>query len=75
MPSSYDELSSEEQLVVRAEWAKRIEERRAALDLAGQFTAHGRSWVELDDEGQVIERGPCGPLEPSAQARGGYRLR
>ena len=65
MPNSYDELTCEEQAVVRAEWAERIEERRATLDLAAEFAAQGRSWVELDDKGLVIEHRPCGP-QPSA---------
>lgn len=62
--SSYDTLTDEEQAIVRAEWAERIEERRAALDITGEFAAGGRSWVELDDDGQVVERG--GKPEESA---------
>lgn len=57
-PSDYDQLSPEEQTVVRAEWAERIEERRAKLDLAEEFSAKGRGWVELDDAGEVVERHP-----------------
>jgi hypothetical protein len=55
---SYDTLSPDEQAIVRAEWAERIAQRRAALDLAATFTAEGRSWVELDDDGNVAERNP-----------------
>ena len=62
--SSYDALTDEEQAIVRAEWAERIEERQAALDITGEFAAQGRSWVELDDDGQVVERG--GKPEESA---------
>lgn len=65
--SSYDALTEEEQAIVRAEWAERIEERRAALDMAGEFAAQGRSWVELDDDGQVVERGEK-PEESTARA-------
>jgi hypothetical protein len=54
---SYDALSGEEQAMLRAEWAKRIEQRRKALDIPGELAAAGRKWVELDDEGQVVERG------------------
>jgi hypothetical protein len=50
----YDQLGPEEQAVVRAEWSERMDERREALDLAARFTAAGRSWVELDDEGHVV---------------------
>jgi len=63
--SSYDALTDEEQAIVRAEWAERIEERRAALDLPSEFAAQGRSWVELDDAGEVVERGRE-PEEPAA---------
>jgi hypothetical protein len=54
---SYDALTAKEQAVVRAEWAVRAETRRDALDLAARFAAEGRSWVELDDEGNVVTRG------------------
>ncbi len=54
---SYDALTAKEQAVVRAEWAARAETRRDALDLAARFAAEGRSWVELDDEGNVVTRG------------------
>ena len=54
---SYDGLSPKEQAVVRAEWSARIDEARAALDLAKDFARAGRRWVELDDKGRVVERG------------------
>jgi len=53
----YDGLSAKEQAVVRAEWAERMDARRLALDLSAEFTAEGRSWVELDKEDRVVERG------------------
>jgi hypothetical protein len=53
---SYDTLSAKEQAVVRAEWSARMDARRVALDLAEQFAAAGRTWVELDDDGNVVER-------------------
>lgn len=52
----YDDLRPDEQALVRSEWAERIAERRAGLDLAARFEAEGRSWVELDDDGNVVER-------------------
>jgi hypothetical protein len=54
---SYDSLEPKEQAVVRAEWSARMDEARAALDLAADFARAGRTWVELDDEGRVVERG------------------
>ncbi|MGZ4693814.1 MAG: TA system antitoxin ParD family protein [Acidimicrobiales bacterium] len=54
----YDQLTAEEQAVVRAEWAERIDARREALDLAQEFSDQGRSYVELDDDGEIVRRGP-----------------
>lgn len=54
--SSYDQLSAKEQAVIRAEWSELIEARIDRLDLARTFASHGRSYVELDDAGEVIER-------------------
>lgn len=53
---SYDALSAKEQAVVREEWSARMDARRQTLNLAGQFAAAGRTWVELDDDGIVAER-------------------
>lgn len=62
----YDGLSAEEQAVVRAEWAERLAACVAGLDLADAFTAEGRSYVELDDSGDVVRRdtgsGPASPV-------------
>jgi len=52
----YDELNTQEQAVVRAEWAERMDARRDALDLAREFSDQGRSYVELDEDGQVVHR-------------------
>jgi hypothetical protein len=54
---SYDSLGPKEQAVVRAEWAARMDALREGLDLAESFQRAGQSWVELDDEGNVTERG------------------
>lgn len=53
---SYDTLSAKEQAVVRAEWSARMEALRASVNFAEQFAAAGRTWVELDDDGNVVER-------------------
>lgn len=52
---SYDSLSDEEQAVVRAEWASRLDERRKALDIPGRLEADGHDWAELGDDGRVVE--------------------
>lgn len=56
---NYDGLTPEEQAVVRAEWAERMDARREGLDLAQEFADEGRSYVELDDEGAVVRRAPA----------------
>jgi hypothetical protein len=63
---SYDELDPKEQAVVRAEWAERMAVYREELDLTGRFVADGRTWVELDDRGRVVERER--PVVKSARA-------
>ena len=54
---SYDTLGAKDQAIVRAEWSARMDDRREALNLAEQFAATGRSWVELDDSGAVVAGG------------------
>lgn len=68
---SYDNLDPKEQAVVRAEWSARMEEARAALDLAADFARAHRTWVELDDQGRVVERGAEAESSPRKRpARG-----
>lgn len=57
---SYDELTApEDQAIVRAAWTERIEDLRVNLNLADTFAAQGRrTWVVLDDDGNVVRRGP-----------------
>lgn len=54
---TYDGLDAKAQAIVRAEWSERMDQLRTELDLAADFSAAGRSWVELDADGTVIERG------------------
>jgi hypothetical protein len=54
----YDELTSHEQAVVRAEWAERMDARRADLNFAAEFAAAGKPYVGLDEEGKVVRMGP-----------------
>lgn len=56
--SSYDDLNSHEQAVVRTEWAERTEQRRRSLDLVAEFESAGMSYVEQDDEGRIIRHQP-----------------
>src|SRR5688500_2712537 len=59
---SYDTLTPKEQAIVRAEWSVRMEARRSELDLAETFADAGRTWVELDDDGTVVERREVGAV-------------
>ena len=72
---SYDSLSPKEQAVVRAEWSIQIDERRAALNLAEEFAAHSRSWVELDESGAVVHHGGVDATveSPEAPVKSGSR--
>lgn len=55
--STYDELPECEQAIIRAEWDRRIAQRRSELDLESEFGAAGESWSESDDAGNLIIRG------------------
>ena len=45
---------------MRAEWDERITATRAELDLAAEFTAAGRSWSEVDANGDLVVMNPSG---------------
>ncbi|MDB2192913.1 hypothetical protein [Mycobacteroides abscessus] len=53
---TYDELPECEQIIIRAEWDRRIAHRRSELDLESEFGAAGESWSESDDDGNLIIR-------------------
>jgi hypothetical protein len=52
----YDALDGAAQARVRASWDERMATLRVELDLARDFDAAGRSYVELDEEGHVVRR-------------------
>jgi ParD-like antitoxin of type II bacterial toxin-antitoxin system len=56
----YDTLPAREQAVVRAEWDERMRATRAELDLAAEFTAAGRSWSEVDANGDLVVKKASG---------------
>jgi len=56
---SYDALQEREQAIVRASWDEQIAERISSLDLERKFRAAGVTWVEADDEGNLVRRGPA----------------
>jgi hypothetical protein len=57
----YDSLTSQEQAIVRAEWAERMALRRGHLDLAEDFEAAGEGYAELDEHGDLVYRSPPAP--------------
>ncbi len=52
--TSYDDLNPDEQALVRARWADRASELLAKLNLAAEFAAEGRTYVDLDHGGRVV---------------------
>jgi hypothetical protein len=56
----YDDLNVQEQAVVRAEWAERIDKTRSELRLDRLLVEQGREVVELDADGAVVVRNPRG---------------
>jgi hypothetical protein len=70
---SYDTLSATEQAPVRAEWVARMEIRREALNFAEQFARAGRTWVELDDDGNIVERGSVAKSAKAGKAGKGVK--
>lgn len=56
---AYDRLTGDEQAIVRAAWAERIEAATAQLRLDEEFAAEGRGWVEIDADGALVHH-PAG---------------
>ena len=68
---AYDDLDPKAQAAVRAEWSERIDAALAALDLATEFTAEGRSWVELAPDGTTIRHAaPAATTRPQKAPAG-----
>ncbi len=68
--SDYDELTAEEQAVVRAFWAERMSSLADALRLDRKFAAEGRPYVELDEDGNVVRHDPASGKTPRRRAEG-----
>ena len=54
--ADYDSLNFFEQTIFRSKWDERTEERLRSLDLMSVFANEGRSYVESDDDGNVVDR-------------------
>ena len=57
---SYDALQERAQAIVRTTWDEQIAERLATLNLEQEFETAGASWVDADDEGNLVARDPAG---------------
>jgi hypothetical protein len=57
----YDRLNHQEQALVRANWAERINEVRKGLRLDQVLAAQGREIAELDATGAVVVHSPAAP--------------
>ena len=57
---NYDALNTQEQAIVRANWAERIDEARSGLRLDRLLAAQGREVVELGADGAVVVRNSGG---------------
>lgn len=55
-PVSYDSLGEQEQAIVREAWAERVTALREGLNFEAVFTAAGKSYSELDENGNVVVR-------------------
>jgi len=52
----YDTLGDYDQAVVRVSWADTLKGAASGLDLTGELTEAGRSWSEVDNRGNVVQR-------------------
>jgi hypothetical protein len=54
---AYDSLDSEDQAVVRAQWANRLDADADGIDLASEFQATGRrTWIDIAPDGTIVRR-------------------
>ncbi|MGQ0743153.1 MAG: TA system antitoxin ParD family protein [Acidimicrobiales bacterium] len=54
---SYDSLDREDQAIVRAEWANRLDADADGIDLSAVFNATGRrTWIDIAADGTIVRR-------------------
>ncbi len=59
----YDALTRDEQAQVRAEWSRRITDRLEAVEVGADRHRAGKSYVCLDEDGDVVRHHPDGTVE------------
>ncbi len=60
--TAYDRLGAEDQSLVRARWAERIEQRLAELDMVAEFATRGSTYVDMDEDGRMVRRDADGTV-------------
>lgn len=60
----YDQLSADEQALVRTAWDEQMDQRLATSDVAADKHAAGQPVITLDDDGNVVRHLPDGTIEP-----------
>lgn len=60
---TYDELTSDEQAVVRTAWQERIDDLVERVDVGAERLNDGKSFLALDDGGNVVRHHPDGTTE------------
>jgi len=60
---TYDELGGDEQAVVRTAWQERIEDLLERVDVGQQRLNAGKSYLALDEAGNVVRHHPDGSAE------------
>ena len=60
---AYDELSGDEQALVRTAWQERIEGLLERVDVGRQRRNEGKTYLALDDAGNVVRHHPDGSAE------------
>ena len=60
---AYDDLTGDEQAVVRTAWQERIEESLDHVDIGQQRLNNGKTYLALDEAGNVVRHNPDGSAE------------
>lgn len=60
---AYDQLTGDEQALVRTAWAERIDDLVDRVDIGRQRHNDGMSYLGLDDAGNVVRHHPDGSAE------------